>query len=123
MFLFDTDVITNVLKKRPAPSLLERLASVPMSQQHISTVTVAEIVYGAMKSNRPEYHLNNLEQILLPSANVVGFDTKAATFAELEGKEGNARLDLADLEIASTAIAGDFTREQGTCGISAELRI
>lgn len=116
MFLFDTDVITNVLKKRPSQCLLERLASVPMSWQHISTITVSEIVYGAVKSSRPEYHLNNLEQILLPSVNVVGFDTKAACIcgrlrAELEKK--GLRLDLADLEIAAIALAGDFTLVTG----------
>lgn len=116
MFLFDTDVITNVLKKRPAQCLLDRLASVPRNQQYISTITVAEIVYGAIKSTRPEYHLKNLEQVLLPSVNVVGFDTKAACIcgqlrAELE-KKGQP-LDLADLEIASIAIAGDFTLVTG----------
>lgn len=116
MFLFDTDVISNVLKKRPAQCLLDRLALVPRNQQYISTVTVSEIVYGAIKSSRPEYHLNNLEQILLPSVNVVGFDSKAACIcgqlrAELE-KKGQP-LDLADLEIASIALAGDFTLVTG----------
>jgi tRNA(fMet)-specific endonuclease VapC len=57
---------------------MERLAAVPINRQYISTVTVSEIVYGAVKSSRPEYHLRNLEQILLPSVNLVGFDTKAA---------------------------------------------
>ena len=111
MYLFDTDIITNVLKKQPSQCLLERLALLPKHQQHISTVTVSEIVYGAMKSSRPTYHLNNLEQILLPSVNVVSFDTKAACVcgllrAELE-KKGQP-LDLADLEIASIAIAEDL---------------
>lgn len=111
MYLFDTDIITNVLKKQPSQCLLERLALIPKHQQHISTVTVSEIVYGAMKSSRPAYHLNNLEQILLPSVNVVSFDTKAACVcgrlrAELE-KKGQP-LDLADLEIASIAIAEDL---------------
>ncbi|MCW5207057.1 type II toxin-antitoxin system VapC family toxin [Desulfobulbus sp. F5] len=111
MYLFDTDIITNVLKKQPSQCLLERLALIPKHQQHISTVTVSEIVYGAMKSSRPAYHLNNLEQILLPSVNVVSFDSKAACVcgrlrAELE-KKGQP-LDLADLEIASIAIAEDL---------------
>ncbi len=111
MYLFDTDIITNVLKKQPSQCLLERLALIPKHQQQISTVTVSEIVYGAMKSSRPAYHLNNLEQILLPSVNVVSFDTKAACVcgrlrAELE-KKGQP-LDLADLEIASIAIAKDL---------------
>ncbi|MCW5212820.1 type II toxin-antitoxin system VapC family toxin [Desulfobulbus sp. TB] len=112
MFLFDTDVITNVLKKRPSKILLKKLIGLSKTKQYISTITVSEIVYGAFKSNRPEYHLNNLENILLPSVNVVGFDSKAAGVcgrvrAELEKK--GQRLDLADLEIASITIARDFT--------------
>lgn len=63
-----------------------------------------------------EYHLRNLEQILLPSVNLVSFDTEASYVcgrlrAELEKK--GQRLDLADLEIASIAIAGDFTLVTG----------
>ncbi len=111
MFLFDTDIITNVLKKSPSKNLLKRLDEVSMREQHISTITISEIVYGAVKSMRPEYHLDNLENILLPSVNVVGFDSKAAyvcgrLHANLE-KVG-LPLDLADLEIASIAIAGNF---------------
>ena len=112
MYLFDTDVITNVLKPRPAEQLIERLTHVSQKDQFISTVTVSEIVYGAMKSNRPAYHLKNLEEILLPSVNIVTFDTKAAYVcgklrAELEKK--GLPLSLADLEIAAISIAGNFT--------------
>ena len=111
MFLFDTDIITNILKKNPSKPLLERLALVPKTEQYISTITVSEIVYGAVKSSRPAYHLKNLESVLLPSVNVVGFDSKAAYVcghlrAELEKK--GLPLDLADLEIAAIAIAGNF---------------
>jgi tRNA(fMet)-specific endonuclease VapC len=116
MFLFDTDVITNVLKKKPSARLLKRLAGVPMSEQFISTITVSEIVYGAVKSERADYHLSNLEKILLPSVNVVGFDSKAAYVcgqlrAELERK--GQSLDLADLEIAAIAIANEFVLVTG----------
>ena len=87
-----------------------------MRDQYISTITVSEIVYGAVKSNRPEYHLKNLEDILLPSVNVVGFDAKAAYAcgrlrAELESN--GTPLDLADLEIAAIAIAGGFVLVTG----------
>lgn len=111
MYLFDTDIITNILKPRPNKNLIEKLITISQNEQFISAVTVSEIVYGAMKSNRPEYHLNNLEEILLPSVNIVGFDAKAAYAcgrlrAELE-KSGQP-IPLADLEIASIAIAGNF---------------
>ena len=116
MFLFDTDIITNILKKNPSERLLKQLAPIPVLEQYISTITVSEIVYGAVKSNRPEYHLENLEKVLLPSVNVVGFDSKAVYVcgqlrAELEKK--GTPLDLADLEIAAIAIAGEFTLVTG----------
>jgi tRNA(fMet)-specific endonuclease VapC len=112
MFLFDTDIITNVLKKKPSTRLLKHLADVANNEQFISTITISEIVYGAAKSDRPEFHLHNLKTILLPSINVVGFDSKAAYIcgrlrAELEKK--GTHLDLADLEIAAICIAGNFT--------------
>jgi len=111
MFLFDTDIITNIFKKKPSKRLLERLAAIPKNVQFISTITISEIVYGAVKSDRPDFHLHNLETILLPSVNVVGFDSKAAYIcgqlrAGLEKK--GTPLDLADLEIASICIAGNF---------------
>jgi tRNA(fMet)-specific endonuclease VapC len=112
MYLFDTDTITNVLKKQPSPSLLQRLATIDQSYQYISTITVAEIVYGAFKSGRPRFHLENLERILLPAVNIVSFDSKAAYVcgrlrAELEGR--GEPLSLADLEIGAIAIANDLT--------------
>ncbi len=112
MFLFDTDTITNIVKPRPSQNLLKKLDKLSKSQQYISTVTISEIVYGAEKSHRPEFHLNNLENLLLPAINIISFDTKAAYIcgrirAELE-KRG-IPLDLADLEIASIAIANNLT--------------
>jgi tRNA(fMet)-specific endonuclease VapC len=116
MYLFDTDVITNIFKKKPSPVLLERLSTTPRQAQHISVITLAEIVYGAEKSDRPRHHLENLEKILLPSVNIVPFDAKAAYLcgrlrARLE-KEGTP-MALADLEIAAIAMANNLTLVTG----------
>ncbi|MFZ5763255.1 MAG: type II toxin-antitoxin system VapC family toxin [Thermodesulfobacteriota bacterium] len=116
MYLFDTDIITNIFKKHPAPGLLARLAAIPRGQQHISTITIAEIVYGACKSDRPAHHLRNLQEILLPAVNILGFDSKAAFVcgrlrAELE-KTGTP-LALADLEIAAIALANQLVLVTG----------
>ncbi len=112
MLLFDTDIITNIVKPHPSLNLLEKLDQLLKNQQYISTVTISEIVYGAEKSHRPDFHLNNLENILLPAVNIIGFDTKAAYVcdrirAELERR--GTPLDLTDLEIASIAIANNLT--------------
>ena len=112
MYLFDTDILTNIVKPKPSPQLLTRLETIPQSQQFVSTITIAEIVYGAMKSQRHDYHLKMLEDVLLPAVNIIGFDAKAAyvcgrVWAELE--KAGTPLALADMEIASIAIANDFT--------------
>jgi tRNA(fMet)-specific endonuclease VapC len=116
MYLFDTDVITNVLKPKPSQRLIDKLSTVAQRDQFISTITLSEIVYGAMKSQRPEYHLKNLEQILLPSVNIIGFDAKAAYICgQLRAKleKAGQPLPLADLEIASIAVAGEFILVSG----------
>jgi tRNA(fMet)-specific endonuclease VapC len=112
MYLFDTDTITNIFKKKPSEKLARKLKHLGKAQQFVSTITIFEIIYGIHKSSRPEYHKNNLENILLPSVNIVGFDMKSAYVcgrlrAELE-KRGQ-RLALADLQIASIAIANNLT--------------
>lgn len=112
MYLFDTDVITNIFKPRPSELLLGKLGRLAQRDQYISTISVLEIVYGAEKSDRTEYHLKNLKEILLPSVNIAVFDTKAAFVcgrlrANLE-RQGRT-LSLADMEIAAIAMANDFT--------------
>lgn len=116
MYLFDTDVITNVFKKNPYAPLLKRLGAIPQSLQFISTITISEIVYGAEKSGRPGHHLRNLEKVLLPAVNIAAFDAPAAYVcgrirADLE-KRGEP-LSLADLEIAAIAMANKFVLVSG----------
>lgn len=116
MYLFDTDVLTTVLKTRPPKQLLKRLAEVPASQQFTSTITISEIVYGAHKSDRSAYHIRNLETVLLPAVNVLDFDAKAAYIAgemraHLEGK--GEPLMFADIQIAAIACANDLTLVTG----------
>lgn len=116
MYLFDTDIITHVFKKRPSEKLLAKLADIPQQAQHISTITISEIVYGAWKSSEPRRHLDNLEMVLLPAVNIVGFDAKAAYVcgglrARLE--KAGTPLALADLEIASIAIANGLILVSG----------
>lgn len=116
MYLFDTDIITNIFKKQPNHGLLSRLADIPRNQQHISTVTISEIVYGACKSDRPAHHLRNLQEILLPAVNLLGFDSKAAFVCgrvRAEQEKAGTPLPLADLEIAAIALANKLVLVTG----------
>ncbi len=111
MYLFDTDAITNILKKKPSKKLIRNIGSVSKKEGNISTITLGEIIYGAHKSTDPGFHLDNLKTILLPMVNILSFDSRAAYFY------GKIRADLevsgmtiphADIQIASIASANDL---------------
>ena len=96
--------------------MIAKLAKTHLRAQHISTITISEIVYGAWKSSQPRRHLENLEKILLPTVTILGFDSKAAYVCgglrarlELAGKS----LAFADLQIAAIAISRDLVLVSG----------
>jgi len=78
MFLFDTDTLSNLLKKSPSPVLLSRMVTIRRKDQFTTTITVGEMVYGAYKSDRPYYFLEKLDRLLLPKLTVLPFDESAA---------------------------------------------
>lgn len=111
MYLFDTDAISNIFKKKPSARFRRKLQAVDPSDQHISTITIAEIVYGAYKSPRPDFHMDNLQKVLLPAVNIVVFDSRAAYIcgrlrAQLE-QQGRP-VSFADLQIGAIAMANDL---------------
>jgi len=52
-YLLDTDICSYIMK-RSHPALLERIRAVPLSDQSVSAVTLAELLYGAKLSARPK---------------------------------------------------------------------
>ena len=113
MYLLDTDVLSNLLRRAPSPTLLAKLASVPPEQQFTSSVTLGELIYGAYRlQERTVALLQRLHESLLPNLLVLPFDTPAAR------RYGEVRADLerrgtpicdADLRIASIALARGLT--------------
>lgn len=111
MYLFDTDAITNILKKKPSKKLLRNIGSVSKKEGNISTITLGEIIDGAYRSPDPGFHLNNLKTVLLLKVNILTFDSRAAYFygkiraaLEVSGKT----IPHADIQIASIASANDL---------------
>jgi predicted nucleic acid-binding protein len=94
MYLLDTDVLSDLLRRAPSTALVRKLASVPQEQQFTSSI------------------LDRLDQTLLPNLRVLPFDASAALRygelrAELE-RQGTPVGD-ADLRIASIALANGLT--------------
>jgi len=106
-YLLDTDVSINYL--RGFEETIRKVAEVGASSICLSEITVAELKYGAEKSNRPEYHRRRADSFcakfeimsIYPALDVFAFEK-----ARLE-KLG-LRLDDFDLLIGSTAIHNDL---------------
>jgi tRNA(fMet)-specific endonuclease VapC len=69
-----------------------------------------------MKSKAPEYHLKNLEQLILPAVNILPFDSDAAfTYGKIrvELERKGIPLTHADLQIAAIALINDLVLVTG----------
>lgn len=113
MYLLDTDILSNLLKRAPSTTLIAKLASVPIEQQFTSSITLGELVYGAYRlRTHTGTLLEQLEKTLLPNLPVLPFDIAAArqygeVRAELE--HHGMLLGDADLRIGAIALARGLT--------------
>ena len=106
--VLDTDVVSDLMRPRPSPSLVARLGEVPLLEQATTAVTVGELAYGAHRIERLELFERAMR--LLGGVRVLPFDGDAGRCygrirSELE-RQGT-RLDDPDLRIAATTLAHD----------------
>ena len=110
-FLFDTDAISEVLKRRPLPAYVAWLRTLSRAEQFTSAVVVGELFKGAYRSADAPRHLRNIETRVLPAVTVLAYDVEVARIygalqAQLEAA-GRVLAD-ADLQIAATAVHHDL---------------
>lgn len=74
--LLDTNICIYLIRRRPS-EVLSRFEGYEIGQIGISSITVAELRYGAEKSAQPSRNLEALSQFLLP-LEVADFDADAA---------------------------------------------
>lgn len=107
-YLFDTDVISVLMKGKATPKLLSRIAGVGKPNQAISSITVLEIMYGAYRTTNPQRFLALFEEKVLPIVDVLPFDDTAARLAgriRAEREASGHPIAPMDLQIAATALA------------------
>ena len=79
MYLLDTDVLSNLLKRAPSITLIAKLAAVPAEWQFTSSITLGELLYGARRRGpQADDLLDRIETRLLPELPVLPFDASAA---------------------------------------------
>jgi len=107
MYLLDTDILSNLMKRVPTGALVARLAMVAPEDQFTSSVTLGELLYGAHRSVRAVVLLERIGAVLPDDLPVLPFDAAAArrygkVRAEME-KKGTPIGD-ADTRIAAIAL-------------------
>lgn len=115
-FLFDTDAISEVMRKRPLPAYLEWLRRLPRGEQFTSAINVGELYKGAYRSPAAEVWLERLQEQILPTLTVLPYDVGTAKLY------GRLRADLelrgtvpgeADIQIAATALQHNLVMVTG----------
>lgn len=112
MYLFDTDTLSELLKRSPSPGLLARLAAVSPEHQLTTAITVGEMVFGAHRSPKREYLLRQLAERVWPQVRILAFDRAAAeSYGALRARLEQAGTPLSepDMRIAAIALTHDLT--------------
>lgn len=109
-YVFDTDVISALLRRDPLRKLRQRIARVPPRDQCTTSITIAELSYGAHKVGKIDLYTR--VRMILSDLEILGFDVAAAEQygplrARLERR--GSKLDEADLRIASIVLASGGT--------------
>lgn len=110
-FLFDTDAISEALKRRPMPAYMAWLHTVRRAEQFTSAVVVGELFKGAYRSGDAPRHLRNIETRVLSALTVLSYDVEVAkVYGGIRARLEDAGRPLADadLQIAATAVHHDL---------------
>ncbi|MCE2466009.1 MAG: type II toxin-antitoxin system VapC family toxin [Dehalococcoidia bacterium] len=113
MYLLDTDILSNLLRRLPSMTLVAKIAATPQESQFTSSITLGELLYGAHRLGpMSDALLKRLDMTLVPNLPVIPFDADAARSygevrAELERK--GTPIGDADLRIGAIALARGFT--------------
>lgn len=109
MYVLDTDVISLIMRGQvPAPAQ-ERLRALRRDQVKVTTVTLGELYYGALRTASAKKWLDAVA-LVRSTIECLPFDADAAQhYGELRAHlEGNGRrLDDADLRIAAICRSGN----------------
>jgi len=116
MYLFDTDTLSNVVKKKPSFELINKLQKLPKAIQHTSAITIGEIYYGASRSPQKVHILRAFEEKVFPNVNVLPFDKESGkVFGRLKARLNESGIGCSepDLRIAAIAIQHNFVLISG----------
>lgn len=104
LYMLDTDTCAFILR-RSSQTLLDRIQSVPLKQQAISMVTLAELLYGVQVSSRKKENRAAVDALVLHLSVMEWSRGAAEHYAEIRAdlKKKGQLIGANDLMIAAHA--------------------
>jgi tRNA(fMet)-specific endonuclease VapC len=112
VYLLDTNILSQVLRKRPRENVIERLHQAPPDTIHASVVTLFEMHYGSRLREDADRFWERIQIQIVPLVNWIPIDEAIALRAGAVAaklKRAGHPIGLADCLIAASAIAHDLS--------------
>jgi tRNA(fMet)-specific endonuclease VapC len=111
-FLLDTNVLSELAKKRPVPAVVEQLRRATAESLFTSSVCVMELRFGAARHPNGQVLWQRLRREILSRVRVLALGEPEAVrageiLADLEGR--GQRIGVEDVLIAATALTHRLT--------------
>ena len=107
-YLLDTNVLSELLKKRPQPAVVRSLNVIPAEDLFTASICVMELRRGARRHPGAERLWGRIERELLARVSILAFGEREAVLAGDIGAElatGGQPVGTEDVLIAATAMA------------------
>jgi len=111
-YLLDTNVLSEIIKKRPSPAVVERMRAEAATALYTSAVCVMELRYGAARSPHGSALWDRIRRDVLARINVLALSVREAArageiLADLEAR--GTPIGIEDVLIGATALVADLT--------------
>jgi tRNA(fMet)-specific endonuclease VapC len=126
-YMLDTNVVSHILQGRDA-ALLVRLTHVPVGQVVISSITLAELMYGLHRKGQSARLKNAMTQVLLRMDVLPWDETVAVCYGEFCNLLETRGINLSDFDmmIAAHAVAVNailVSRDKAFAQVPERLRL
>jgi predicted nucleic acid-binding protein len=78
MFLVDTNIISELIKRQPNPHLLARMEDIPDASLYTASVCAMELRFGALRVPNGEALWNKIQSRILSRIQILGFGYQEA---------------------------------------------
>jgi len=113
MYLFDTDTLSNIVKRKPSAALRKKLQEIPKEFQYTSSINIGEIYFGANKSDRKEKIIKAFEENVFPNIEIDEVSGKLFGEVKADLEKKGIGCSEPDLRIATIALQHKLTLVTG----------